>query len=178
VLTDSLAVKQSIDRALGEDIPIKMVYDLTATFAQQMQVEGVVATQKVSEAIQKEYGLDAIQADIVAGAAAAAFGGISKAGKGSALPTPTATTATNGLSYQSNPKHTPGQQGYSFNAGTEPKNSIDLFGSSVVSGKKDILLMLKEMFINLRIQMMELGIGLVVQVISQFLSRKAIYQIV
>ncbi|WP_310742617.1 hemagglutinin repeat-containing protein [Enterobacter asburiae] len=136
VLTDSLAVKQSIDRALGEDIPIKMVYDLTATFAQQMQVEGVVATQKVSEAIQKEYGLDAIQADIVAGAAAAAFGGISKAGKGSALPTPTATTATNGLSYQSNPKHTPGQQGYSFNAGTEPKNSIDLFGSSVVSGKK------------------------------------------
>lgn len=136
VLTDSLAVKQSIDRALGEDIPIKMVYDLTATFAQQMQVEGVVATQKVSEAIQKEYGLDAIQADIVAGAAAAAFGGISKAGKGSALPAPKATTATNGLSYQSNPKHTPGQQGYSFNAGTEPKNSIDLFGSSVVSGKK------------------------------------------
>ncbi|WP_457946583.1 hemagglutinin repeat-containing protein [Enterobacter mori] len=136
VLTDSLAVKQSIDRALGEDIPIKMVYDLTATFAQQMQVEGVVATQKVSEAIQKEYGLDAIQADIVAGAAAAAFGGISKAGKGSALPAPKATTATNGLSYQSNPKHTPGQHGYSFNAGTEPRNSIDLFGSSVVSGKK------------------------------------------
>ncbi len=136
VLTDSLAVKQSIDRALGEDIPIKMVYDLTATFAQQMQVEGVVATAKVSEALQKEYGLDEVQAGIVASAAASAFGGISKVGKGSSLPTPTATAAKNGLNYQSNPKHTPGQQGYGFNAGTEPKNSIDLFGSSVVSGKK------------------------------------------
>lgn len=136
VLTDSLAVKQAIDRALGEDIPIKMVYDLTATYAHQLQAEGVVATNKVSEALQKEYGLDNVQADIIAGAAAAAFGGISKAGKSSALPTPTATTATNGLSYQSNPKHTPGQQGYSFNAGTEPKNSIDLFGSSIINGKK------------------------------------------
>ncbi|QYM98419.1 hemagglutination protein [Dickeya ananatis] len=78
VLADSMAVKQSIDRALGEDIPIKMVYDLTATFAQQIQVEGVVATNKVSEALQKEYGLDEIQAGIVANAAAAAFGGIGK----------------------------------------------------------------------------------------------------
>ncbi|MBS9434686.1 hypothetical protein GPY23_22740 [Photorhabdus bodei] len=80
VLTDSLTVKQAIDRALGEDIPIKMVYDLTATFAQQMQAEGVVATNKVSEALQKEYGLDEVQAGIVASAAASAFGGISKAG--------------------------------------------------------------------------------------------------
>ena len=136
VLTDSLAVKQAIDRALGEDIPIKMVYDLTATFAQQMQAEGVVATNKVSEALQKEYGLDEVQAGIVASAAASAFGGISKAGKSSPLPTPSATSAKNGLSYQSNPKHTPGQQGYSFNAGTEPKNSIDLFGVSIVGGKK------------------------------------------
>lgn len=178
VLADSMAVKHALDKALGQDIPAKMAYDLTATWMHQIQADGVISTNKVSEALQKEYGLDAVQADIVAGAAAAAFGGISKAGKGSALPTATPTTATNGLSYQSNPKHTPGQQGYSFNAGTEPKNSIDLFGSSVVSGKKDILLMLKEMFINLRIQMMELGIGLVVQVIRQFISRKAIYQIV
>ncbi|KAA5944682.1 filamentous hemagglutinin N-terminal domain-containing protein [Enterobacter cloacae] len=136
VLADSMAVKHALDKALGQDIPAKMAYDLTATWMHQIQADGVISTNKVSEALQKEYGLDAIQADIVAGAAAAAFGGISKAGKGSALPTPTATTATNGLSYKSNPKHTPGQQGYSFNAGTEPKNSIDLFGSSVVSGKK------------------------------------------
>ena len=136
VLADSMAVKQALDRALGEDIPIKMVYDLTATFAHQMQAEGVVATNKVSEALQKEYGLDEVQASIIAGAAASAFGGISKASKGSALPTPAATPAKNGLNYQSNPKHTPGQQGYSFNAGTEPKNSIELFGASVASGKK------------------------------------------
>ncbi|BCQ47266.1 hypothetical protein ERHA55_47930 [Erwinia rhapontici] len=74
VLADSVAVKQAIDRALGEDIPIKMVYDLTATFAHQMQAEGVVATNKVSEALQKEYGLDEVQAGIVASAAASAFG--------------------------------------------------------------------------------------------------------
>ncbi|MDZ9059183.1 hemagglutinin repeat-containing protein [Escherichia coli] len=85
VLTDSLAVKQAIDRALGEDIPIKMVYDLTATFAQQMQAEGVVATNKVSEALQEEYGLDEAQAGIVASAAASAFGGISKV-KGNSQP--------------------------------------------------------------------------------------------
>jgi filamentous hemagglutinin len=85
VLTDSLTVKQAIDRALSEDIPIKMVYDLTATFAQQMQAEGVVATQKVSEALQKEYSLDEVQAEIVASAAASAFGGISK-GKGNSQP--------------------------------------------------------------------------------------------
>ncbi len=85
VLTNSLAVKLAIDRALGEDIPLKMVYDLTATFAQQMQAEGVVATNKVSEALQKEYGLDEVQAGIVASAAASAFGGIGKA-KGNSQP--------------------------------------------------------------------------------------------
>jgi filamentous hemagglutinin len=73
----------------------------------------------------------------VAGTSAAGIAaGIGKGGKGSSLPTPTITSAANGLNYQSNPKHTPAQQGYSFNAGTEPKNSIDLFGASVASGKK------------------------------------------
>ncbi|MNG65607.1 Filamentous hemagglutinin [compost metagenome] len=81
VLADSMAVKQALDNALGKDIPIKMVYDLTATWAHQMQAEGVVATSKVSEALQKEYGLDEVQAGIVASAAASAFGGINKAGK-------------------------------------------------------------------------------------------------
>jgi filamentous hemagglutinin len=42
VLADSMAVKQALDNALGEDIPIKMVYDLTAIWAHQMQAEGVV----------------------------------------------------------------------------------------------------------------------------------------
>lgn len=45
----------------------------------------------------------------MASAAAAAFGEVSKAGKGSALPVPSAVKTANGLSYQSNPKHTPGQ---------------------------------------------------------------------
>lgn len=60
------------------------------------------------------------------------------------------------------------QQAYSFNAGTEPKNAIDLFGASVASGKKSIQLIVKEMFINLQIQMMEHGTGLGVQEIKQF----------
>ena len=75
----------------------------------------------------------------VAGTSAAGIAagiGKSGSGKGSALPTQAATTAQNGLNYQSNPKHTPGQQGYSYKAGTEPNNSIDLFSSSVTSGKK------------------------------------------
>ncbi|WP_082691218.1 hemagglutinin repeat-containing protein [Enterobacter genomosp. O] len=78
VLADSMAVKHALDKALGQDIPAKMAYDLTATWMQQIQADGVISTNKVSEALQKEYGLDAIQADIVASVAAAAFGGISK----------------------------------------------------------------------------------------------------
>ncbi len=75
-------------------------------------------------------------AQTIGTSAAGIAAGIGKGGKGSSLPTPTTTPAANGLNYQSNPKHTPGQQGYSFNAGTEPKNSIELFGASVASGKK------------------------------------------
>ncbi|EJA8226277.1 hypothetical protein MUZ84_004911 [Salmonella enterica] len=62
-------------------------------------------------------------------------GGIGK-GKGSAIPVPVPTKASNGLVYQSNGKHTPGQLGYNRHAGTEPKNSIQLFGSSIENGKK------------------------------------------
>ena len=139
VLADSLAVKQAIDHALGEDIPIKMVYDLTATWAHQMQAEGVVATNKVSEALQKEYGLDPVQAGIVAGAAASAFGGISKPGKGSAIPVPEPVKANNGIIYQSNSKHTLGGIGNRPNAGIEPKNSLSIFENSVpltIKGKE------------------------------------------
>lgn len=41
------------------------------------------------------------------------------------------TRASNGLDYESNPKHTPGQQGSRRNAGTEPRNSLKLFEQSV-----------------------------------------------
>jgi len=72
----------------------------------------------------------------VAGTSAAGIAaGIGK-GKGSAMPIPTPTKAANGLVYQSKGKHTPGQVGYNRNAGTEPTNSIQLFGNSVENGKK------------------------------------------
>lgn len=43
------------------------------------------------------------------------------------MPVPIPTRAENGLVYQSNGKHTPGQAGYNRNAGTESTNSIQLF---------------------------------------------------
>ena len=38
--------------------------------------------------------------------------------------------------YKSNPKHTPGQLGFKFDAGIEPKNSVQLIESSVQIGKQ------------------------------------------
>ncbi len=139
VLADSLAVKQAIDRALGEDIPIKMVYDLTATWAHQMDADGVIASNKVSEQIMAKYGLDQVQADLIAGVALSALGGVSKAGKGSAIPVPEPVKTSNGFVYQSNSKHTLGGVGNRPNAGIEPKNSLFLFENSVpltIKGKE------------------------------------------
>ncbi|WP_437610830.1 hemagglutinin repeat-containing protein [Erwinia sp. V71] len=148
VLANSMAVKEALNRAMGEDIPWAMSYDLSAIWAQQIDVDGVVASNHVSEIIMARWGLNREQAETIASIAASAIGGVGRAsggkgakvnaGKGSssALPTATATTAQNGLSYKSNPKHTAGQQGYSFKAGTEPRNSLELFGSSMESGKK------------------------------------------
>ncbi|WP_218965411.1 hypothetical protein [Snodgrassella alvi] len=59
------------------------------------------------------------------------------AGKGSALPVPEPIKAKNGLNYESNPKHTPGGQGFRPNAGIEPVNSFELFGESVSVNLKD-----------------------------------------
>ncbi|EJM04483.1 hemagluttinin repeat protein, partial [Pseudomonas sp. GM102] len=56
--------------------------------------------------------------------------------KGSSIPHRDPTTASNGLTYKSNPKHTPGEMGFSPKAGVEPKNSIELFGSSVEGDRK------------------------------------------
>ncbi|MBW2955923.1 RHS repeat-associated core domain-containing protein, partial [Hafnia paralvei] len=42
------------------------------------------------------------------------------------------TTASNGLDYLSNPKHTLGGAGNSPKAGIEPRNSLDLFGKSIL----------------------------------------------
>ena len=106
---------------------------LSAVYSSGMEAEGTVANigwQQKFEAL----GLDKDTAAAMAATVPALIA--AKGPKGSSLPTPNSTPAANGLNYQSNPKHTPGQQGYSFKAGTEPKNSMDLFGISVVSGKK------------------------------------------
>ena len=106
---------------------------LSAVYSSSMEAEGTVANlgwQQKFEAL----GLDKDTAAAMAATVPAMIA--AKGPKGSSLPTPNSTPAANGLNYQSNPKHTPGQPGYSFKAGTEPKNSMDLFGSAVVSGKK------------------------------------------
>ncbi|TYQ15992.1 UNVERIFIED_CONTAM: RHS repeat-associated protein [Acetivibrio alkalicellulosi] len=54
-------------------------------------------------------------------------------GSKSNIPVKDKTTASNGLDYQSNSKHTLGQPGNRPNAGIEPKNSLDLFGESTPS---------------------------------------------
>src|SRR5476649_2444734 len=54
-------------------------------------------------------------------------------GKDNRLPIPEATVASNGLTVESNTKHTPGAQGLRPNAGIEPRNSLDLFGSSIAT---------------------------------------------
>ena len=51
------------------------------------------------------------------------------------VPVPERKKASNGLGYKSNPKHTPGQPGNRPNAGTEPRNSFELFGDSTPSDK-------------------------------------------
>lgn len=58
-----------------------------------------------------------------------------KGRKGSPIPSPTPTVATNGLVYKSNPKHTPGQHSNRPNAGVEPPDSLKLFGQSIPSSK-------------------------------------------
>jgi filamentous hemagglutinin len=47
------------------------------------------------------------------------------------LPVPERVTASNGLGYKSNPKHTLGGDGNRGNAGIEPPNSLELFNNSI-----------------------------------------------
>ncbi|MGP2543994.1 hemagglutinin repeat-containing protein [Yersinia sp. 2541 StPb PI] len=58
-------------------------------------------------------------------------------GRDNRLPIPEPIVASNGLKVESNTKHTPGAQGFRPDAGIEPRNSLELFGSSVsVDGNK------------------------------------------
>ncbi|WP_238923230.1 hypothetical protein [Achromobacter ruhlandii] len=90
---------------------------------------------------------------------------IGQKGKGSALPAPEPVTASNGLVYESSPKHTPGQTASRPNAGLEPRNSLDLFANSERRGS-DLQRMRKGIFIDSLIQMMELGTGQAVREIK------------
>ncbi|WP_350316578.1 hemagglutinin repeat-containing protein [Pectobacterium aroidearum] len=79
VLANSLAVKQAIDRAMGEDLPWSMSYDLSALWMHQMDADGVVSSNFVSENLRAKYGLDQVQADLIASAALGAITGVGKA---------------------------------------------------------------------------------------------------
>jgi len=62
---------------------------------------------------------------------------LSSGGNGSnngRLPIPEAVIADNGLQVESNPKHTPGMPGNNSTAGTEPRNSLELFNSWIPGG--------------------------------------------
>ncbi|PRE42610.1 hypothetical protein, partial [Burkholderia dolosa] len=59
---------------------------------------------------------------------------LADSGRDNRLPIPEQVTADNGLEVKSNPKHTPGLDGNRSNAGTEPRNSLDLFNSSIPGG--------------------------------------------
>lgn len=53
------------------------------------------------------------------------------------LPIKEPTIGSNGLKIESNGRHTPGMPGYNTNAGTEPKNSLDLFNNSIPGERSD-----------------------------------------
>ena len=74
-----------------------------------------------------------IKAYEIANTAVNTTGGIS--GTRIKLPVPEKVTANNGLSYQSNPKHTSYGAGNRPNAGIEPKQSLQLFEKSIPSSK-------------------------------------------
>jgi len=52
-------------------------------------------------------------------------------GRDNRLPIPESIVANNGLKVESNTKHTPGARGFRPNAGTEPRNSLELFENSI-----------------------------------------------
>lgn len=108
--------------------------DFTDQEASRLMAMANIVTMGVGNNVAKAGKMvDAVQD---AKGAARAGESLTKTGtKGSSLPAPQPAVASNGLVYQSNPKHTPGQPSNRPNAGTEPQNSIDLFGQSIPSSK-------------------------------------------
>ncbi|MBD2812631.1 hypothetical protein ID853_17560, partial [Xenorhabdus sp. Vera] len=65
-------------------------------------------------------------------------------GRDNRLPIPTSTTASNGFEIKSNTKHTPGAPGFRPNAGVEPRNSLDLFETSIPTKDPKVRLSIDE----------------------------------
>ncbi len=57
IITDSLLVKQALENALSQDIPIKMAYDLMALYIVQRDAEGVILSENFALELQERYGL-------------------------------------------------------------------------------------------------------------------------
>lgn len=75
VITDSLLVREALSRALGESIPTKMVYDLSALFLHQRDAEGIVSSTEFAQDLQKEFGFDLERSELIAGAVLSSLGG-------------------------------------------------------------------------------------------------------
>jgi filamentous hemagglutinin len=100
VVADSLLVKQSIDNALGQDIPLKMVYDLTALWSHQLDAEGAVSSTQFAQELTEKYGIDGNTAVAVGSALASAISGLpAKSTKGTGVASERgAVSLPNGLS--------------------------------------------------------------------------------
>ena len=81
VLVDSLLVMEAIDRAMGEKLPLKMIYDLSALAMIQRDAEGAVSSTEFAQRLQAQFGWGAEKSELVAGAALGALGGIGRAPK-------------------------------------------------------------------------------------------------
>ena len=106
-----------------------VAYGMAGSAAAGMIANAAIAGQLLNQQTNWEQSTNNAQ-----NSSSSATGGESGTQK-SGIPVPEKTKASNGLDYQSNPKHTLGQPGNSPNAGIEPQNSLELFGNSVQSTK-------------------------------------------
>ena len=96
VLADSLIVREAIDRAMGEKLPLKMIYDLSALVMIQRDAEGFVSSTEFAQGLQAQFGWGAEKSELVAGAALGALGGIGKASKSKYQLNPSSADAKGG----------------------------------------------------------------------------------
>ncbi|MEE9929083.1 hemagglutinin repeat-containing protein [Microvirgula aerodenitrificans] len=146
-VTDYMAFRSAVDRVMKDDIPYALKLDVATYVLQNLDARGMVADAVFAKQMAEKLGISEENARLISLAAWGVIGKTKKydpknasgeivLGKNNAIPYPEITAASNGLGYKSNPKHTPGQIGFGRHAGTEPKNSLDLFASSVQGGEK------------------------------------------